>query len=91
MSRFPPNAPAPRILPLRADQLEFRQHEIHRIYQAFCTFVRDGTALAAIDGAPVDVARWAPPAGPPLVNCDDVALIGHSFGGCTAVCASPIT
>ncbi|KAJ7490431.1 platelet-activating factor acetylhydrolase, isoform II-domain-containing protein [Mycena galericulata] len=83
---LPPDAtPAPRILPLRADQLEFRQHEVYRIYAAFRDLVRDGTTLAAVDGTPVDFASWAPPARPALVNCDDVALIGHSFGGCTAL------
>ncbi|KAJ7507988.1 platelet-activating factor acetylhydrolase, isoform II-domain-containing protein [Mycena galericulata] len=66
---FPPDAtPAPRILPLRADQLEFRQHEVYRIYAAFRDLVRDGTPWQL----------WAPPARPALVNCDDVALIGHS-------------
>jgi len=26
-----------------------------------------------------------PAAGAPLVNCDDVTLVGHSFGGCTVL------
>ncbi|KAJ7765061.1 platelet-activating factor acetylhydrolase, isoform II-domain-containing protein [Mycena maculata] len=82
---FPPDDREPRILPIRADQLVFRQHEIHRIYASFCAFVRDGTTLAAIDNSPVDLASWLPTGGPALVNCEDVTLIGHSFGGCTVL------
>lgn len=75
------------MLPLRADQLVFRQHEVYSIYAAFCAMVRDGVALEAIDRAEVDLQSWLPSSGPALVNCDDVALVGHSFGGCTVVCS----
>ncbi|KAF8195710.1 platelet-activating factor acetylhydrolase, isoform II-domain-containing protein [Mycena galopus ATCC 62051] len=82
---FPPDHAGETLLPLRADQLEFRKHEVYRIYAAFSAFVRDGAALEAIDGTRVDLRSWTPASGPALVNCDDVALIGHSFGGCTAL------
>ncbi|KAJ7240301.1 platelet-activating factor acetylhydrolase, isoform II-domain-containing protein [Mycena haematopus] len=84
---FPPDraGTTPRVLPLRVDQLEFRQHEIYRIYAAFCALVRDGVALEAIDGAQVELRSWAPAPGPALVNWDDVTLVGHSFGGCTVL------
>ncbi|KAJ7094602.1 platelet-activating factor acetylhydrolase, isoform II-domain-containing protein [Mycena belliarum] len=83
---FPPDAPdAPGALPLRVDQLVFRQHEIHRIYAAFRGLVRDGTGLEAIDGADVDLGSWVPSLGTPVVDCDDVVLAGHSFGGCTTL------
>ncbi|KAJ6539521.1 platelet-activating factor acetylhydrolase, isoform II-domain-containing protein [Mycena capillaripes] len=85
---FPPeteDSDTPRLFPLRADQLVFRQHEVYRIYAAFCAMVRDGVAMKAIDGAEVDLQSWLPPSGLALVNCDDVALVGHSFGGCTVL------
>ncbi|KAJ7904684.1 platelet-activating factor acetylhydrolase, isoform II-domain-containing protein [Mycena olivaceomarginata] len=84
---FPPEAEgrAPRVLPLRVDQLVFRQHEVYRIYAAFCALVRDAVALEAIDDAHVDLKSWAPGSGSALVNCDNVAIVGHSFGGCTAL------
>ncbi|KAJ6598884.1 platelet-activating factor acetylhydrolase, isoform II-domain-containing protein [Mycena vulgaris] len=81
---FPPEGrDAPSALPLRVDQLVFRQHEVHRIYAAFCALVRDGVALEAVDAVDVDLGSWVSAAGPALVDCDDVTLAGHSFGGCT--------
>ncbi|KAJ7129494.1 platelet-activating factor acetylhydrolase, isoform II-domain-containing protein [Mycena epipterygia] len=83
---FPPeDADPPSVLPLRADQLAFRKHEIYRIYTAFCGLVRDGVGLQAIDNPYVDLGSWSAASGPAPVNCDDVALVGHSFGGCTAL------
>ncbi|KAJ6490411.1 platelet-activating factor acetylhydrolase, isoform II-domain-containing protein [Mycena vitilis] len=83
---FPPETEegdAPRVLPLRADQLVFRQHEVYRTYAAFCALVRDGVALDTVGGERVDLKSWSPEAGLALVKCDDVSLVGHSFGGCT--------
>ncbi|KAJ7178964.1 platelet-activating factor acetylhydrolase, isoform II-domain-containing protein [Mycena filopes] len=74
----------PRVLPLRADQLVFRQHEIYRTYAAFRALVREGEVLEALDGAEKGLQSWLPVReGAALVNCDDIALVGHSFGGCT--------
>ncbi|KAJ7044522.1 platelet-activating factor acetylhydrolase, isoform II-domain-containing protein [Mycena alexandri] len=77
----------PRVLPLRADQLVFRQHEVYRTYAAFCALVRESVLLEALDGAEEGLRSWLPAAtdGRALVNCDDVALVGHSFGGCTVL------
>ncbi|KAJ7684003.1 platelet-activating factor acetylhydrolase, isoform II-domain-containing protein [Mycena rosella] len=92
---FPPDTEGPPAFPLRAEQLAFRQHEVYRIYAAFCGLVRDGpgagAGLAAIDGADVDLGSWTPAAGLPVVDCDDLALAGHSFGGCTmlSILSSP--
>ncbi|KAJ7682620.1 hypothetical protein DFH06DRAFT_1161674 [Mycena polygramma] len=83
---FPPEteeSDAPRVLPLRVDQLVFRQHEVYRTYKAFCALVRDGVALEAVGREAVDLQSWSSEAGLALVKCDDVSLVGHSFGGCT--------
>ncbi|KAK7061916.1 SCF E3 ubiquitin ligase complex F-box protein GrrA [Favolaschia claudopus] len=85
---FPPETEeetTPRVLPLRVDQLVFRQQEVYRIYEAFCALVRDGVALKELDGGSVDLKSWINKSGKPLVNCEDVALVGHSFGGCTVL------
>ncbi|KAJ7498747.1 platelet-activating factor acetylhydrolase, isoform II-domain-containing protein [Mycena latifolia] len=92
---FPPDdSDAPSALPLRVDQLLFRQHEVHRIYAAFCGLVRgDGEGLKTIDGANFDRGSWSPASGPAFVDCDDLTLAGHSFGGCTvlSILSSPTT
>ncbi|KAJ7180278.1 platelet-activating factor acetylhydrolase, isoform II-domain-containing protein [Mycena crocata] len=75
----------PNAFPLRVDQLVFRQHEVYRIYAAFCELVRGGGGLQPIDGADVDLGSWSAVSGLAPVNCDDVSLVGHSFGGCTVL------
>ncbi|KAJ7638931.1 platelet-activating factor acetylhydrolase, isoform II-domain-containing protein [Roridomyces roridus] len=82
---FPQEEPSPHTLPIRADQLVFRRNEVYRIYHAFCAFVRGNAVLDTIDGASPDIASWAPPSSPPLVNTDNITLMGHSFGGCTVL------
>lgn len=77
-------------MPLRAEQLVFRHHEIHIMYEAFQRFVKGDphVELDTIDGSSFDKASWSN-----LMSCgssvikhhEDVILTGHSFGGATAV------
>ncbi|KAL0949350.1 hypothetical protein HGRIS_009420 [Hohenbuehelia grisea] len=76
-------------LPLRAQQLAFRHHEIYIAYTAFQELVTKGHgkhSLETVDNTPIDWASWSADAGSksPPIRCDrDVTLSGHSFGGCT--------
>ncbi|TFK71814.1 hypothetical protein BDN72DRAFT_837193 [Pluteus cervinus] len=81
----------PTPFPLRTDQLVFRNHEVHTAYEQFCRFVKkeSDVQLEAIDGAPIDGHSWSildELSGLPPVRWDrEVALTGHSFGGCTVL------
>jgi platelet-activating factor acetylhydrolase len=86
-------------LRLRADQLEFRRHEVYAAYAAFKDVVdasssttqsaaaAANTGLQTIDGAEIDWASWHRPldaeSTAPRVDCADFVLAGHSFGGAT--------
>jgi hypothetical protein len=82
----------PLPLPLRANQLVFRRHEIYIAYQAFCRFIENDRdlELGIMDEVDIDKSSWTGldvDSGKPPVCCTaDVALMGHSFGGCTVVC-----
>jgi platelet-activating factor acetylhydrolase len=68
----------------RAEQLEFRQHEIYLAYSAFRRLVLTGERgdLRSVDESPLDWESWTGD----WVRCDeDVSLVGHSFGGATLV------
>jgi hypothetical protein len=76
--------------PLRVEQLAFRQHEVYIAFHAFRDFIHNetGSQLKPIDGSKLDRESWGldDPSTEPLVGLDqDVALTGHSFGGCTVV------
>ena len=75
-------------LPLRAQQLEFRHHEVHSAYSTFRRLLRDDPTLEidTIDGSVYNKQSWTTLGenGETKVRTDeDVALTGHSFGGCT--------
>lgn len=79
----------PSTIPFRSDQLTFRRHEVYLAYSAFRSFIKHGhdeagqesPQLQSIDGNQIDWESWSK-----RVNCDnDVALVGHSFGGATVV------
>ncbi|KJA29853.1 hypothetical protein HYPSUDRAFT_127126 [Hypholoma sublateritium FD-334 SS-4] len=77
-------------LPLRGQQLEFRHHEIHIAYSAFCRLVANDSALQidTIDGTPYPKQSWAASGdlGLKRVRYENrVMLTGHSFGGCTVL------
>ncbi|KAF8969447.1 platelet-activating factor acetylhydrolase, isoform II-domain-containing protein [Flammula alnicola] len=77
-------------LPLRAQQLAFRHHEVYIAYSAFCRFVRGDSTLQfdTIDGTAYDKASWTTlnESGQGKVKFNDrVILAGHSFGGCTVL------
>jgi len=66
----------------RAEQLEFRKHEIYFAYSAFRNLVLTGERgdLRTIDESPLDWESWTGD----WVQCDEgVSLMGHSFGGAT--------
>ena len=68
----------------RAEQLEFRKHEIYFAYSAFRNLVLTGERgdLRTIDESPLDWESWTGD----WVQCDEgVSLVGHSFGGATVV------
>lgn len=76
--------------PLRGEQLAFRHHEIHIMYQTFQRFLKEDSnvEMETIDGTPFDKASWSS-----LTSCggsiikhhEEITLTGHSFGGATAV------
>ncbi|KAK2466113.1 hypothetical protein APHAL10511_001755 [Amanita phalloides] len=79
---------APMPFALRAKQLEFRRKEIYTAYNTFHKFLRgEKTELETIDGRIIhnswriidNDAQTSP------VRCEDVTLMGHSFGGCTVL------
>ena len=75
-------------LPFRSDQLELRRHEMYKIYTAFRQLIQGlqkdaelDIKLQTIDGVHIDWESWKG-----TVNCDEnLALVGHSFGGATLV------
>lgn len=77
---------------LRIDQLAFRRREIHIAYNAFRRLVKeghrtsgdDGVHIETIDESLIDWESWSGGNGGP-VQCEDVTLAGHSFGGATVV------
>lgn len=83
-------------LPFRTDQLLFRRHEIYLAYSALSSLVKHSHTpeipeiprLQTIDGSNIQWESWfkSRPEDLPLVDCDDnIALVGHSFGGATVV------
>jgi hypothetical protein len=75
--------------PLRVDQLTFRQHEIYLAYDTFKQLV-SGEKHEVIDGSMegIDWKSWSrkhPLSGKGPVRYEEVALLGHSFGGATMV------
>lgn len=73
-----------RVFPFRAEQLEFRKHEIYLAYSAFRKLVLTGERgdLRSMDELPLDWESWTGD----WVRCDEgVSLVGHSFGGATVV------
>ncbi|KAF9006574.1 platelet-activating factor acetylhydrolase, isoform II-domain-containing protein [Cyathus striatus] len=74
-------------LPLRAEQIIFRHHEVYLIYAAFSRFLRKESlvGLTRSDGSPVD-RSWLDVmnTGESIVRFQsNVTFAGHSFGGCT--------
>ncbi len=76
------------LLPLRRDQLEFRRHEVYTVYHTFVSMLhrRRPLQVETRDGSDIDWSSWKASDDQPLVeHSRDVALAGHSFGGCTMV------
>jgi len=76
---------------LRIEQLDFRRHEVHIAYSTFCDFLEKAgpsVNLETIDGSEVDHS-WTliddETKLTPIKYREHVSLVGHSFGGCTAV------
>lgn len=72
------------VFAFRAEQLEFRKHEIYLTYSAFRKLVMTGERgdLRSMDELPLDWESWIGD----WVRCDEgVSLVGHSFGGATVV------
>jgi len=70
------------VFAFRAEQLEFRKHEIYLAYSAFRKLVMTGERgdLRSMDELPLDWESWTGD----WVRCDEgVSLVGHSFGGAT--------
>ena len=79
---------------MRADQLSFRRHEIYLAFDAFKRLVLEEEHLCVIDGNDLDIDwgswfRIRQSSGKRPVNCDDLTLAGHSFGGATIVRICP--
>jgi platelet-activating factor acetylhydrolase len=77
---------------MRGDQLSFRKHEIYYAFDAFNKLVSGEEQLCVHDGSAADIdweswcrVRLKSVKAP--VNCDQLALVGHSFGGATIVSA----
>ncbi|KAF9268144.1 hypothetical protein L218DRAFT_892916 [Marasmius fiardii PR-910] len=74
-------------LPLRADQLLVRRHEIYYIFHTFSRFL-SGDTNARLEVA-ADCGNFRPEdwtgrnGGEVPVSLKDICLAGHSFGGCT--------
>ncbi|KIK67971.1 hypothetical protein GYMLUDRAFT_154871 [Collybiopsis luxurians FD-317 M1] len=73
------------VLPLRVDQLAFRQHEIYTAYAAFAKLVSGsnqydnfGSIHFVHDGNTFNETWSNAP-----INVENICLAGHSFGGCT--------
>jgi platelet-activating factor acetylhydrolase len=81
----------PTPLPLRTEQLEFRQQELYIAYRTFCRFLETDPSLEleTIDNAKINSESWSfsdPVSGKkPVLYMENVTLAGHSFGGCTVV------
>jgi len=66
---------------LRLEQVEFRKEEVYRVYSLFRALAK-GEPVAFQDehSGSADLASWVN-----RINYDDLQLVGHSFGGCTAL------
>ncbi|TFK43726.1 platelet-activating factor acetylhydrolase, isoform II-domain-containing protein [Crucibulum laeve] len=77
-------------LPLRAEQLAFRHHEMYLTYTTFSKFIQNDpdVEFETIDSTEIDRQSWsaADSKGKSIIQFDrDVILAGHSFGGCTVL------
>jgi len=72
------------IFAFRAEQLEFRKHEIYLAYSAFRKLVMTGERgdLRSMDELLLDWESWT---GDWVRYDESVSLVGHSFGGATIV------
>ncbi len=80
-------------MPFRRQQLAFRHHEIHIMYEAFRKFLdRDPQVeLETIDASLFDNTSWTALTSSKtsvIKHSEDIILTGHSFGGATAVSSS---
>lgn len=73
-------------MPFRVEQLEFRALEIYETFRAFSNVVRTGlsSGLERVGrGSNYNFEQWAN-----KVDCEDLGISAHSFGGATAVSIS---
>ena len=85
----------------KKEQLLYRRLEIYLAYQHFKSFINSGTSdtnFGTIDGPwnfdldhrPDDTAFWSswrqdPTSSIPPVDCTNIDIAGHSYGGATVV------
>lgn len=68
----------------RSEQLVLRQHEIYLAHSIMSRLVNGDADLeiSTVEGAAVDRSAWSSSS----IQLDsDIAIAGHSFGGCTIV------
>ena len=85
-----PQPPETQDFTLRADQLSFRKHEIYYAFDAFKRLLSGEERLCVQEGSAADIdwESWCRPQSKSVkvpVNCDQLTLAGHSFGGATIV------